>query len=142
MLRGWLTNTAWMLALIVVSGLAYIRVAPLDPAAYHRTGLATGAAGNAFGAVRPAGEDARAVFSALAKVVAATPRTRPFAGSVEQGHVSFVTRSLIFGFPDVTNIWLAPDGVHIHSGAVFGRSDLGVNRARVEQWLEAFDQRG
>lgn len=142
MLRGWLVNTAWMLALIALSGLIYIRAAPLDPEIWHRSDFAPGATENTFGAVRPVQGDPQAALGALADIVMATPRTRAFAGSVDEGHVSFVTRSLIFGFPDVTNIWLAPDGLHIHGGAVYGRSDLGVNRARLTGWLETFDQRG
>ena len=68
----------------------------------------------------------------LRQIISQTPRTKGVAGG--QGH-SFITRSRLFGFPDVTRIWVADDALHIHAHLVIGKSDLGVNGDRVRQWL-------
>lgn len=68
----------------------------------------------------------------LRQIILQTLRTKEVA--VGQGH-SFITRSRLFGFPDVTRIWVADNALHIHAHLVIGRSDLGVNGNRVRQWL-------
>lgn len=55
------------------------------------------------------------------------------------GH-TFVTRSKLFGFPDIIRIWQADGHLHIHSHLVIGQSDLGVNGARVEAWIKQLFQ--
>lgn len=50
---------------------------------------------------------------------------------------TYVTRSMIWQFPDVTRVWRDGAGaLHIHAHLVIGRSDLGVNRKRLERWIE------
>lgn len=141
MLRSWIINTGWMLALIAVSGLIYIRIAPLPEETYHLAGpdrpLGTYRTENSFEAVLPVADDPQARLQAWADLVAAAPRARPLAGTVAEGHLSFVIRSRLIGFPDIVNLWLAEDALHIRSASVYGRSDLGVNRDRVQGWLAA-----
>jgi uncharacterized protein (DUF1499 family) len=52
-----------------------------------------------------------------------------------------VQRSLVFRFPDTVWIEIVPRGTQstlaIYSRSAYGRSDFGVNRARVEQLLAA-----
>ncbi|MBS8227452.1 DUF1499 domain-containing protein [Vannielia litorea] len=49
---------------------------------------------------------------------------------------TYVTRSLIWRFPDITRVWRDSAGaLHVHAHLVFGRSDLGVNRRRLERWI-------
>lgn len=52
-----------------------------------------------------------------------------------------VQRSLVFRFPDTIWIEIVPRGDHaslaIYSRSAYGRSDFGVNRARVEALLAA-----
>lgn len=57
--------------------------------------------------------------------------------------VTYVERSRIMGFPDLITVHFVPVGerqsaVAIYSRSVYGYSDLGVNRARVDRWLEHF----
>lgn len=108
----------------------FVRLNPLDAARLHQQPQELGAQPGGFGTVV-----AGATLEDLAQIVAATPRTRPLAGSLAQGHVSFVTRSALWGFPDVTNLWQTPQGVALHSHLVYGKSDLGVNRKRIDGWL-------
>ena len=70
----------------------------------------------------------------------ATPRTQHLAGTVEEGMVTYITRSLVFGFPDYTTARLQGDRIEIHSRLRFGQSDMGVNAARLESWLAQLGQ--
>ncbi len=73
-------------------------------------------------------------LAALEAEIAATVRTRQVSGSPNDLPMIFVHRSLVWGFPDVTRVWVEADNVHIHSHLVFGNSDLGVNRERLLSW--------
>jgi len=51
-----------------------------------------------------------------------------------------VQRSLIFRFPDTITVQVFPQTeggstLAIYSRSNYGRSDLGVNKARVQRWL-------
>ena len=71
------------------------------------------------------------------------------AGSLAEGHASYVFRSRLMGYPDVVSIRLTdasarerlPEGalteIEIFSRSLLGYSDLGVNRARVDRLLGA-----
>jgi uncharacterized protein (DUF1499 family) len=136
--------TVLILGGLVVATLAvaaWVRLAPSDPARWH-TDPAEGAAGDnshvakAFLPLPPA--EALAAFDAVAM---AAPRTRRLAGSVEEGRITYVSRSALWGFPDYTTVAAEPgDGgswLVIHARARFGQSDLGVNAARTGRWLAA-----
>jgi len=77
---------------------------------------------------------------AFLSVVIAEPRvTHSFAD--EAGlYDDFVARSYVFGFPDLVSVkFLDLKGgqstLALYSRSVYGRSDLGVNRARSLHWL-------
>jgi uncharacterized protein (DUF1499 family) len=72
------------------------------------------------------------------------PRTYRLAEWPERRQAQWVERSPRIGFPDVIAAELAegPDGtagLFLYSRSLFGWSDLGVNRRRVQAWIEAFD---
>ncbi|MBT2132590.1 DUF1499 domain-containing protein [Aliiroseovarius lamellibrachiae] len=69
----------------------------------------------------------------LAAIIKASPRSVPH--ETQKGR-AFVTRSKVFGFPDITLLWEQDGQLHIHAHLVIGKSDLGVNAARVDGWLE------
>jgi uncharacterized protein (DUF1499 family) len=77
----------------------------------------------------------------LHAIATGEPRTEVVAGSPQEGHVTYVQRSLVFGFPDYISVRaMETEGgtaLAVFSRARFGHSDLGVNRERVERWLEA-----
>jgi uncharacterized protein (DUF1499 family) len=130
----------------VLGSAAFVRVAPSDPARWN-TDPAQGAAGpnshvaKAFVAAPPA--EALAAFDAVAM---AEPRTRRLAGSPEEGRITFVSRSRLWGFPDYTTVGTVPDEggtwLVIHARARFGQSDLGVNAERVGRWVAALPASG
>lgn len=147
MIGKFVTNTAWMLLMIAVSGLIYIRSAPHDTEALHLA-PPTGAKPD-----QPVIKPGSALFSQqfstppadimkrLNDIALATPRTRSLAGSVEDGLITYVSRSRVFGFPDYTTVQVAPtesgSQITIYGRLRFGKSDFGVNRQRIQGWLQA-----
>jgi len=147
------------LALLVLVGLAlvtaaYVRLAPSDPARWHEDPrLVAKPSSPNFHLIRMVGGDAMPqVFAespaALAQRVydiALADGATLLAGSVASGHMTFVSRSRIMGFPDYTSVLLEPagDGAMLlaFARARFGHSDLGVNRARLEKWQSALQAR-
>jgi hypothetical protein len=56
-------------------------------------------------------------------------------------HLRFVQRSFLMRYPDVVDVLFLPRSsgsatLAIYSRSAVGHSDLGVNRARIERWLE------
>lgn len=125
------------LVLLAVLGFGlWVRLAPSDPARWH---VSVGDAGNrdfAGAVIRsiPAGPGD---MSRLDNIIRDTPRTTVLAGTPEEGMVTYITRSRLWGFPDYTTVEARPGAIVIHGRLRFGSSDLGVNRARVEGWLAA-----
>ncbi|EBA09778.1 DUF1499 domain-containing protein [Sagittula stellata] len=124
----------YLAVLCVIGGLAWIRFAPSDPAYWNVDPHVTADQDLADGVRRriPGGE---AVFERLNGIILATPRTDVLAGSVADGQVTYVTRSKWMGFPDYTTVKLNGDVLELWARLRFGRSDMGVNRDRVEGWL-------
>lgn len=124
-----------LLAALAAAGLAWIRLAPDDPDRWHATSDVsdTGhSSGENWHVYREAGAG-EARLKEIDTALRALPRTRQLAGSVAEGKVTYVTRSRLMGFPDYTTISLTGDGqiLEIFARSRYGKSDLGVNRARV-----------
>jgi uncharacterized protein (DUF1499 family) len=142
-----LPAAALVLAMLAIAGSAYVRLAPSDPALWHvdpatgQDGRGSATAGVAtplfYAATTPADLLAR-----LDAIALETPRTVRLAGSVEEGRITYITRSALWGFPDYTTVAALPAGeggaqLMIFARLRFGDSDLGVNAARVAGWLAA-----
>lgn len=127
----------FLLPVLAVLGFAlYVRLAPTDPARWHRPVEGQESRVFAAGVLRIEALN----LADLAAVAAAWPRTRLLAGSIKEGRLTYVTRSRLWGFPDYTTIEQRPDGVAIYARLRFGRSDLGVNGERVKAWIAALGQ--
>jgi hypothetical protein len=125
--------------LIAVAGLlAFIRLAPSDPMRWHQMPGTITDRDFEGGAMRRAAGN----LAALDAIIRATPRTRVLAGSVADGMVTYVTRSKVFGFPDYTTVRQDRDMLEIYGRLRFGRSDLGVNAARIDRWLGRLAEAG
>lgn len=130
------------IAALLVLGLgfaAWVRLAPVRPERWHRvpstaTQVGDWAEPGGFEAVRQL-EKPQAALAALDAIIMASPRTTRLEGAPEDGLVTYVTRSALWGFPDITNLWIEGGRLHIRGHLIYGRSDLGVNRARIEGWL-------
>lgn len=94
----------YMLVLIVLSLAAfavYVRLAPSDVSRWHQPVAATENADLAGGAIRVMEAD-RAAFEKVDAAMQSLPRTQVLAGSVQDGRITYVTRSQLWGFPDCT----------------------------------------
>lgn len=140
MLRGAIVT----LALLVAGGAGYVRLAPSDPARWHLAPPADLFQGLQPGQVKPLegaavlilpAEDPAALLARLDAVALATPRTRRLAGSPDEGRITWITRSALWGFPDYTTAEATPQGLRLYARLRFGRSDMGVNAARLRDWL-------
>jgi hypothetical protein len=130
-----------MILVLIVFGLgfasvAYVRLAPNDVARWHvpltfskDPDLPTGA--------QRVFETGPGGLALLDQVVRTTPRTSVLIGSIEDGRVTYVTRSRVMGFPDYTTAQQDGDILKVYGRLRFGKSDLGVNRARLEHWGKA-----
>lgn len=137
---------------LIVAGAVYVRIAPSDPDRWHETFFPkppdTYPAADGFRIVRQI-DDPAAVLSRLDAIIMATPRTERLAGSVDEGLITYITRSRLWGFPDYTTVYAGEDDtieggfgplLKIDGRLRFGKADLGVNRARIEGWLAQLDQ--
>ncbi|WP_425043917.1 DUF1499 domain-containing protein [Primorskyibacter sp. S87] len=131
----------WILLAVVVVVLGYIRLAPSDPVEWH---------------VAPKGDESRDYgrgvlwvietgpdgLEKLDEIAQSTPRTTVLAGSVSEGLITYVTRTPTMGFPDYASAQQDGNTLKIYSRSRFGRSDFGVNRAKVEGWVDALQAGG
>jgi uncharacterized protein (DUF1499 family) len=131
-----------LLAAVVAFAL-YVRLAPFDPAEWHVAPVAEGPIGEVVVAglnratlrLRPEVGAPTNLLLRLDAIALATPRTARLAGSLEEGRITWVTRSALWGFPDYTTAEARSDGVYIAARSRFGQGDMGMNAARLRDWL-------
>lgn len=73
-------------------------------------------------------------------MIAEEPRVQEVGRDPAMTQVDYVQRSKLLHFPDLITVRFIPvDDTHatlaIYSRSVYGKGDMGVNRARVEDWL-------
>ncbi len=141
---------AAFLVLVVLALQAAVRLAPADPDRWHAApevegaGEATVVSRSGIRAARLYDAPPAEMLARLDRIARDTARTNAIAGSVDDGMITYETRSAFWGFPDYTTVVAAPAAgggtrIEIHGRLRFGRSGLGVNRARVEGWLAQLD---
>jgi hypothetical protein len=141
-MKARLMITTLAVILIALTGFAaYVRLAPSDPTRWNidPTVQIVGQGWNEV-ATQTNGASLRipasdGLLKRLDAIVMATPHTTRLAGSVDQTRITWVTRSALWGFPDYTSAQINADGLYIHARLRFGKSDLGVNAARLNDWL-------
>lgn len=142
--------TFFVLLVAVIGMLAYIRLAPSDPERWHVDPLTAADPGE--GGVRLAPPDApvlattpETLMELFDTVAMAEPRVTRLAGSVAEGHATYLARSLVMGFPDYISVRALPaEGgatLAVVSRLRFGQSDMGVNRARLDRWMAELGER-
>lgn len=86
--------------------------------------------------------DPATAWAALRSLGERFPRTTKLGEWPEQRQAQWVQRSAIMNFPDIIAGGIVPQGegsgLYLFSRSLFGYSDLGVNRKRVEAWIAAF----
>ncbi|MBB4173990.1 DUF1499 domain-containing protein [Sulfitobacter noctilucicola] len=141
----------WILVLVVIGVFAFVRLAPSDPQRWHRqsnvAGMGESRPASGYVWREPVTDDGLARLKALDDVIRDTPRTKVLIGSVAEGKITYVTRSKVCGFPDYTTIGIYEGPVQgvqtryleINARLRFGKSDLGVNRNRVQGWIASVE---
>lgn len=129
----------WVILSIAVVFMGYIRLAPSNPADWHAAPDVTQDENLINGVKRVIPGDAK-LFAQLDAIARSTPRTTVLAGSVDDGMITYVTRTRVMGFPDYTTVMFGEDQIKIFARLRFGRSDLGVNRNRTEEWLSQLER--
>ncbi len=120
----------WLILIVIAAFIAYVRLAPSDPARWHRDVAGEQDANFEGGALRIVEAD----LSKLDHVIRAS-RGGVLAGSIDDGHITYISRSRIIGFPDYTTVQRRGGSLAIYGRLRFGRSDLSVNRTRIERWI-------
>jgi uncharacterized protein (DUF1499 family) len=148
------TPLAWLLGLFLpacgTAGAAGIPVPPLlDLAHFERPATPNTALAAPEGAgvhpdiVTPVFHVAAPrLWAAVEGVADRQPRTFRLAVARTGMAGSWVARSAVWNFPDVIAARVAPRGpedstLALYSHSLYGRSDLGVNRRRLDAWLAA-----
>jgi uncharacterized protein (DUF1499 family) len=80
------------------------------------------------------------LLALITDIAISQPRTYRTALYPDRLQAHFVARSALFNFPDLVMVQVSnaiPGGsaLIVYSRSVYGRSDFGVNRKRVEDWL-------
>ncbi|QIE41520.1 DUF1499 domain-containing protein [Meridianimarinicoccus aquatilis] len=128
----------------------WVRIAPTDPAQWHVDPLTVSAPSfSGYYLMRPeGGQSTGPVFdmspaellAAFDRIALNTPHVERIAGSVDDGFVTYVARSDLWRFPDYISVRTVPaedSGARlaVYSRLRFGSSDMGANRARLEDWI-------
>lgn len=134
-----------IILLLVLGFMAFVRLAPTDPGFWNVSSSPQEPGDyprqGGFAASREITTTPEGVLEAVNRIALATPRTKLIAGSVADGMMTYVTRSAFFGFPDYTTVEItspvsgAGPLLHFNARQRFGVEDLGVNQARIEDWL-------
>ena len=146
----------WTIALLlalIAGAMVWVRLAPTDPARWHvaldRQALpgpcgpdaVTAQTGAARAACLVSGTPNEAL-ARLAGIAESSPRTIRIAGSPEEGRITWVSRSALWGFPDYITAEARTEGeqtrLDMLSRLRFGREDMGVNAARLRDWLDRY----
>lgn len=90
--------------------------------------------------VQPLSELPKGAFPTLLKIAATTMRTERIG--LTEAPAAFVTRTKLWGQPDITLIWVTDDMLHLHAHLMFGAGDLGRNAARAARWFDQLERAG
>ncbi|MFZ4407431.1 MAG: DUF1499 domain-containing protein [Paracraurococcus sp.] len=93
--------------------------------------------------VPPLPVDAATAWPVLRALGDGMPRVTRYGEFPAKRQAQWVARSALMNYPDIMVAELVPGGagagLYLYSYSLFGWSDMGVNRKRVEAWLAALD---
>lgn len=137
----WLFGLVVLVALVGASLAIYARSLSSDPTQWHVMPNKPRDINEAGGAIRYA-TDTGVSLAQLDQIIRATPRTTVLAGSVDEGMITYITRSAVFGFPDYTTVRQDGPQITIYGRLRMGYADLGTNAKRIDGWLALLGQGG
>lgn len=119
--------------IFVVAVMIYVRRAPSEAARWHIDLSITEDEILKGGAKRLVAVD----LAELHSIALQEERTVVLAGDISSGKITYITRTKWMGFPDYTTVQQSDKGVMIFGRLRYGRSDFGVNAARIDRWIAA-----
>ena len=141
----------WIILAVIVAMVLWVRVAPSDANEWHADPetVDKNARPNQF--LMRDGQDADSLVfdmdpATLAakfnEIALSQPKVTVLAGSADTGHVTYLQRTNLMAYPDYISVKIAAkeggkSRLIIYSRSRFGRSDLGVNKARIKAWVAA-----
>ncbi len=142
-MSNWKRIGAGVGALVLIGAVGfsgYVRLVPADPAVWNVDPLtAPDPATPNFARIAPGeivGGDVATLADRADAAMRGMDRTRLLAGSVADGQMTYITRSLVMGFPDFTSIHVFEQNGEATLAAFarsrFGKSDMGVNQVRID----------
>ncbi|MBF9060212.1 DUF1499 domain-containing protein [Rhodobacterales bacterium HKCCSP123] len=141
-----LIGLAALLVLAVIGAGIYFRSVPMPAGTWHvdPADVTPPASPNyelRTGDRAPVFDAAPDVMAARIDAVATAEGADMIGGSLAEGHMTYVARSRLMGYPDAISVKLVPVAqgtrVEIYSRSRFGYGDMGVNAARVARWIES-----
>lgn len=150
----------WIVGIAVVATIAaaiFFRTASDDPAVWHVDPMTAERTGNPndyivapMGVRSDAPDRTAETRPGTAKDLLfqfdsiAAPSSKRLAGSVEEGWITYVQRTMLMGYPDYISVKaIETEGgaaLVIYSRSRCGRSDFGVNKDRIDRWLAQIGQ--
>ena len=154
MIRRILLTGALGALILAAAGATWVRLNPMEAADWHADPDAAERTGrpNDY-LIAPGGDREPIVTEAgpgdlhkrLGDALARMPRTEPLDETVTDDAIlaTWVQRSQLMRYPDAISFKITPEGdgsrLVIWSRSRYGQSDLGVNRARIEDLLSDLD---
>lgn len=130
----------WLILCVGVVAVGYIRLAP-SPAGDWHVPLEFASDRTIKGGAMRVFDAPREDFAKLDQIIRGTPNVKVLAGSLKEGRKTFIVRSRVVGFPDYVTIQFDGVQIKVFSRLRYGRSDFGVNAARIDGWLDALKAR-
>lgn len=136
----WILIALGLLTVLAVVGIIVVRTASHDPARWHVDPLTVSEIDplNQYLASSAITGDVETISAMLPDLLGGDV----LDGSYESGFVTVVVRTALIGFPDYVSVRIAErdadsSDVTLFSRSRYGKSDLGANKARVEEILSA-----
>ena len=136
-----------VILVLFAAGLLWIRFAPIDRDRWHVD--PADAENPERSGVRFIGREAPrypgdpdTVLTTFDEIVLSEPRTRLLEGDIDEGLLTYVSRSRVFGFADFITVKAVSEGdqtkLSVISRARVGSRgyDWGVNAERLDRWLQ------
>lgn len=136
-----------VILILLAAGLLWIRFAPIDRDRWHLD--PADAESPERSGVRFIGREAPrypgdpdTVLAAFDEIAMSEPRTRLLEGDIDEGMLTYVSRSRVFGFADFVTVKAVSEGdrtkLSVISRARVGPRgyDWGVNAERLDRWLQ------